>query len=77
MNGLCLVDFNFPCVDPFLEDVEVVLKLLRGDDWISMDRKQPGVIRKSGDVSKFCCGQVGSEDRIEQGSKDTSLWNTR
>ena len=67
MFGLCLVDFDFPCVDPFLEDVEVVLKLLRGDDWISMDRKQPGVIRKSGDDGMICCGQFGSEDQIQQG----------
>ena len=68
MNGVCLVDFDFPCVDPFLEDVEVVLKMLRCDDWISMDRKQPRVIRKSGDGGTICCGQVGSEDQIEQGA---------
>jgi len=50
-----------------MEDVEVVLKLC-GDDWISMDRKQPGVIRKSGDGGMICCGQVGSEDEREQGA---------
>jgi len=68
MNGLCPVDFEFPRVDPFLEDVEVALKLLRGDDWIRMDRKQPGVIYKSGDGGTTCCEEVGSEDQIEQGA---------
>jgi len=33
-----------------------------------MDRNQPGVISKSGDGGMICCGQVGSEDQIEQGA---------
>ena len=39
MNGLRLVNFDFPCVDPYLEDVKVVLKFLRSDDRIRMNRK--------------------------------------
>jgi len=56
VDRLCLVDFNFPCVEPCLEDVKVVLELLRGDSWISMDRKQPSVIRKGSDSGVICCG---------------------
>jgi len=39
MNGLCLVDFDFTCVDPFLEDVEVVLKFCEatiGSAWTAI-----------------------------------------
>jgi len=61
MNGLRLVDFDLPCVEPSLEDVKMKLGVLRGNDWIRMDRKQPGVVRKGGDGGVICCGQIGSE----------------
>jgi hypothetical protein len=61
MNGLHLVDFDLPCVEPSSEDAKMKLEVLRGNDWIRMDRKQPGVIRKSGDGGVICCGQIGSE----------------
>jgi hypothetical protein len=43
MNGLHLVDFDLSCVEPSLEDVKIKLEVLRGSDWIGMDRKQSGV----------------------------------
>jgi hypothetical protein len=46
MNELRLVDFNLPCVEPSLEDVKMKLGVLRGNDWIGIDRKQSGVVRK-------------------------------
>jgi hypothetical protein len=61
MNRLRLVDFDFPCVEPSLEDVKMKLEVLRGNDWIRMDRKQPGVIHKGGDGGIICCGQIGCE----------------
>jgi hypothetical protein len=68
MNGFSLIDFDFPFVKPCMENVKVVLDLLRSDNWISMDRKQPRIICKSSDVGVICCGQVGCENQIEQGS---------
>ena len=52
----CLIDFDFPCVSPFLEDVEMVLEMLRSDDWISMGRKEPSVICEGGDSGVSRCG---------------------
>jgi len=60
MNGLRRVDFDLPCVEPSLEDVKMKL-VLRGNDWIKMDRKQPGFVRKGGDGVVIYCGQIGSE----------------
>jgi len=37
------------------------LEVLRGNDWIRMDRKQPGVVRKGGDSGVISCGQIDSE----------------
>jgi hypothetical protein len=37
------------------------LEVLRGNDWIRMDRKQPGVVRKGGDGGIISCGQIGCE----------------
>jgi hypothetical protein len=68
MSGLCLIDFDFPFVKPCLENVKLVLELLRGDNWISLDRKQPRIVYKGSDGGVICCGQVGSEDQVEQGS---------
>jgi hypothetical protein len=59
MNRLHLVDFDFPRVEPSLQDVKMELEVLRGNDWIRMDRKQPGVVRKDGDGGIICCGQIG------------------
>ena len=61
MNGLRLVDFDLLCVEPTLQDVKMKLEVLRGNDWIRMDRKQPGVVRKGGDGVVIYCGQIGSE----------------
>jgi hypothetical protein len=61
MNRLRLVDFDFPCVEPSLEDVKMKLEVLRGNDWIRTDRKQPGVVRKGGNGGIICCGQIGCE----------------
>jgi hypothetical protein len=61
INRLRLVDFDFPFVEPILEDVKMKLEVLRGNDWIRMDRKQPGVVRKSGDGGIISCGQIGCE----------------
>jgi hypothetical protein len=49
MSGFSLFDFDFPFVEPFLENVEMVLELLRGDDWISMDREESRIVCKSSD----------------------------
>jgi hypothetical protein len=68
MSGLCLIDFDFSFLKPFLENVKVVLKLLRGDNWISMDRKQLRIVREGSDGGVICSGQVGSEDKVHQGS---------
>jgi hypothetical protein len=68
MSGLCLIDFDFPFVKPCLENVKVVLELLRSDNWIIMDRKQPRIVCKSSDGGVICSGQVGCENQIEQGS---------
>jgi len=68
VRGLCLVDFDFPFIKPSLENVKMVLELLRGDRWISVDCKQPGVISKGSDGGVIGSGQVGSKDQIEQGS---------
>jgi len=46
VRGLCLIDFYSPFIKPCLEYVKVVLESLRGDNWVSVDCKQPGVIRK-------------------------------
>jgi len=51
-----------------LENVKVVLELLRGDNWITVDCKQPGVIRKSSDGGVIGSGQVGGKDQVEQAS---------
>jgi hypothetical protein len=59
MNRLRPVDFDFPCVEPILEDVKMELEVLEGNDWIRMDRKQPGVVSKGGDGGIICCGQIG------------------
>jgi hypothetical protein len=61
MSGLRLVDFDLPCVEPFLEDVKMELEVMRGNDWIRMDRKQPGVVREGRDGGVICCGQFSSE----------------
>jgi hypothetical protein len=61
MNGLRLIDFDFPCVEPSLEDVKMELEMLRGNDWIRIDRQQPSVVRKGGDGGMICCGQISSE----------------
>jgi len=68
MNGLRLVDFDLPCVEPSLEDVKMKLEVLPGNELIRMDRKQPGVVRKGGNGGVICCGQIGSEYQVEQGS---------
>ena len=68
MGGLCLIDFDFPCVEPCLEDVKMVLEVLRSDNWIGMDRKQSRIVRKGDNGGVICCGKIGSEDQIEQGS---------
>jgi hypothetical protein len=61
MNEFHLVDFDFPRVVSSLEDVKMELEVLRGNDWIRMDSKQPGVVRKGGDGCVICCGQIGCE----------------
>jgi hypothetical protein len=61
MSGLGLIDFDLPCVEPLLEDVKMKLEVLRGNDWIRMDRKQPGVVREGRDGGMTCCGQISSE----------------
>jgi hypothetical protein len=61
MGGLRLIDFDLPCVEPLLEDVKMELKVMRGNDWTRMDRKQPGVVREGGDGGVICCGQISSE----------------
>jgi hypothetical protein len=68
MSGFSLIDFDFPFVKPCLEDVKVVLELLRGDDWIIMDRKQSRIVCIGSDGGVICCRQVGCENQIEQGS---------
>jgi len=61
MSRLRLVDFELPCVEPSLVDVKMKLEVLRGNDWIRMDREQASVVRKGGDGGVICCGQIGSE----------------
>jgi len=61
MNGLRLVHFDFPCVELSLQNVKMKLEVLQGIDWIRIDHKQPGVVRKGGDSGVICCGQIGSE----------------
>jgi len=68
VRGLCLIVFDFPFIKPCLENVKVVLELLQGDSWISVDCKQPGVIRKGSDGGMIGSGQVGGQDQVEQGS---------
>jgi hypothetical protein len=66
MIGLSLIYFDFPFVKSCLECVKVVLELLRGDNWISMDRKLSRIFCKGSDGGVICCGQVGCENQIEQ-----------
>jgi hypothetical protein len=61
MNRLRLVDFDFPRVEPSLEDVKMKLEVLRGNDWIRIDHNHPGVVRKGGDGGIICCEQIGCE----------------
>jgi hypothetical protein len=61
MSGLRLVDFDLPCVEPFLEDVKMNLEVLRGNDWIRMNRKQLGFVREGSNGGVICCGQISSE----------------
>ena len=68
VRRLCLIDFDFPFIKPCLENVEIVLKLLRGDNWISVYCKQPGVIHNGSDGGVIGRGQVGGKDQVEQGS---------
>jgi hypothetical protein len=68
MSGLSLIDFDLPFVKACLENVKVALELLRGDNWISMDRKQPRIVCKGSDGGVICCGQVGCENHMEQES---------
>jgi len=46
----------------------MVLDLLRGNNWIIVDCKQPGVIGKGSDGGVIGSGQVGGKDQVEQGS---------
>jgi len=46
----------------------MVLELLRGNNWIIVDCKQPGVIGKGSDGGVIGSGQVGGKDQVEQGS---------
>jgi len=44
-------------------------ELLQGDNWISVDCKQPGVICKGSDGGVIGSGQVGGKDQVEKGSR--------
>ena len=60
-----------------LENVKIVLELLRDDSWIIVDCEQPGVIGKGSDGGVIGSGQVGGKDQVDQGSYGTSLQDTR
>jgi hypothetical protein len=41
-----------------------------------MDRKQPSVIREGVDGGVIGCGEIGSKYYVQQGSQNTTLWDT-
>jgi hypothetical protein len=61
MRGLRLVDLDLPCDEPIVEDVKMNLEILRGNSRIRMDRKQPSVIRESGDGGVIGGGEISSK----------------
>jgi transketolase C-terminal domain/subunit len=61
MRELRLVDLDLPCDEPILEHVKMNLKILRGNSWVRMDRKQPSVTHESGDGGVIGCGEIGSK----------------
>jgi hypothetical protein len=55
MDRLGLLDYDFPLVDPYLNDVKMVLETLRGDERVSVGSKHSRVIREGGDSGVIRC----------------------